>query len=107
MPQLAAKTRPQHDLVAIAFSSCYNEVARGRHMRRDILTVREVSGRLRCSADTVERLYHGQQLRGFRVGRTIRVYAESVYAFMDRGQAQAAPAKAAKPKKVRRVYDYS
>jgi len=47
-------------------------------MERELLTVREVSGRLRCSEETVRRMIACGELAAVRVGRGYPVDAESI-----------------------------
>lgn len=77
-------------------------------MGQAILTVKEVAAQLRCSETAVKRMYHAGELGGFRVGRVIRIWAESVTAFMGRGRVRTVVVeKAASPKRSRQAYDYS
>jgi len=44
----------------------------------DLLTPAEVAAVLRIDRNSVYRLVHAQALRGVRVGRLVRIYADSV-----------------------------
>ena len=50
-----------------------------------LLTVQETADTLHVSADTVTRAFHKGTLPGFRVGATIRLYAEPVLTLRDGG----------------------
>lgn len=49
----------------------------------ELLTPREVAERLRVSNWTVYDLFRKGELRGVRVGKAVRVFADSVAAFID------------------------
>lgn len=53
-------------------------------MDRKPLLAKEVANELRCSQRQVYDLFDEGQLEGYRIGRAIRIYADSVTGFMDR-----------------------
>jgi len=60
-------------------------------MMKQVLTVKEVAGVLKCNVKTVYALYDTGQIKGFRVAArgkrgVIRIYAENVEAFMKRNE---------------------
>lgn len=56
-----------------------------------ILTAKEAAGVLRCGLSTVYELFASGLLTGFRIRRGVRIYADSVYAFMLRNANLPAP----------------
>ncbi|WP_034642580.1 helix-turn-helix domain-containing protein [Desulfovibrio inopinatus] len=45
---------------------------------RDVLTVKEVAARLECGVATVYREVERGNFQGYRVGKSIRIYVDSV-----------------------------
>ena len=67
-----------------------NAVAGSRRSRRqakietDVLSVRDVMALLGCQRTKVYEMFHAGDLAGFRVGKSIKVYRESVAAYRAR-----------------------
>ena len=53
---------------------------------QDLLTVAEVATALRVTTKTVYALLHRGELRGFRIGRSIRVRRDDVAGFVERSR---------------------
>lgn len=55
-------------------------------MDRTVLTAKEVQARLRCGLTHVYELYKRGQLDGFKDGRSVRFYEDSIAAYLERSR---------------------
>jgi excisionase family DNA binding protein len=60
---------------------------------RTLLTAKEAGERLRISESTVYRLVRARQLKGLKIGRTVRFTEEELMAFIERHREQVEPEK--------------